>query len=146
MSKLDEFLAGERPEDVALFLTDEYLDAEGKIANYGETVDGDVVLVEPGEKGRRLFTAGTGLQVFEFAQQASTNEGRVDRELTGGESADGSPVRFVFAFAEEQNTEVGGVYAEGDVIHAYASAEDGTAFSDRWVVGSEETSVSRDDV
>jgi hypothetical protein len=29
---------------------------------------------------------------------------------------------------------VGGVYAEGDVVHAYAQCACGTAYSDRWVV------------
>ena len=43
--------------------------------------------------------------------------------------------RLVFAFAEEQNPEVGGLYAEGDVLHAYAVCECGTAYSDRWVAG-----------
>jgi hypothetical protein len=138
MSKLEEFLAGDRLDDVAFFLTDDYLDEEGMIANRGEEVAGGVVLVEPGDRGRKLFTAGTGLDVMQFAQKAMGTEGHVDRDLAGGESPDGSPAQFVFAFAEAQNEGVGGIYAEGDVVHAYAYAEDGTAFSDRWVVGRED--------
>ena len=30
---------------------------------------------------------------------------------------------------------VGDIYAEGDVIHAYAACECGTTYSDKWVVG-----------
>lgn len=138
MSKLEEFLAGERLDDVALFLTRDYLDSEGKIANYGEEVDGGVVLVVDGEKGRQLFGAGTGMDVMEFAQTATANEGRIDRDLTGGDPPDGGDVAFVFAFAEAQNEEVGDIYAEGDVIHAYASSTEGNAFSDRWVVDADE--------
>ncbi|MFW6382849.1 MAG: DUF5807 family protein, partial [Haloferacaceae archaeon] len=66
-------------------------------------------------------------------------EGLIDADLTGGtcpEEASGGEhtPRFVFAFAEERNEEVGGIYAEGDVIHAYAHCECGTSYSDKWVV------------
>ncbi|MFC6989668.1 DUF5807 family protein [Haloplanus sp. GCM10025708] len=134
MSNLDEFLAGERLDHVALYLTHEYLDSEGKIANYGEAVDGGVVLVVPGDEGRRLFTAGTGMDAMNFARKAMGTDGHIDRDLTGGDCPGDGEVKFVFAFAEEQNEEVGGIYADGDVIHAYAYCDDGTAFSDRWVV------------
>ncbi|WP_224267803.1 DUF5807 family protein [Haloprofundus salinisoli] len=144
MSDRLEFFAGERLDDVALFLTDDYLDEQGKIANYGETVDGGVVLVEPGDKGRQLFAAGTGMKAMEFAQSAMGNEGVIADDLSGGEcpaaegeaesGADDHRVKFVFAFAEAKNEEVGGIYAEGDVIHAYAQCECGQSYSDRWVV------------
>jgi hypothetical protein len=140
MSKLDEFLAGERLEDVALFLTHEYLDEEGKIANYGQEVENGVVLVVPGDDGRGMFASGTGMDAMEFAQGAMGNRGEIDTDLGGGDCPEAEPdenhnVKFVFAFAEEQNEEVGGLYEEGDVIHAYAQCECGTAYSDRWVVG-----------
>ncbi|WP_224448414.1 DUF5807 family protein [Haloprofundus salilacus] len=146
MSDREEFLAGERLDDVALFLTDDYLDEQGKIANYGETVDGGVVLVEPGDDGRRLFAAGTGMDAMEFAQGAMGNEGAIADDLSGGEcpaagadeeeegEAGDHRAKFVFAFAEAQNEEVGGIYADGDVIHAYAQCECGLSYSDRWVV------------
>ncbi|KTG08769.1 hypothetical protein AUR64_13150 [Haloprofundus marisrubri] len=152
MSDREAFLAGERLDDVALFLTDDYLDEQGKIANYGETVDGGVILVEPGDKGRQLFAAGTGMKAMEFAQSAMGTEGDIADDLSGGacpaaendeeeantndEEADESAhrVRFVFAFAEAQNEEVGGLYADGDVIHAYAQCECGQSYSDRWLV------------
>jgi hypothetical protein len=137
MSKLDEFLAGDRLDDVALFLTHEYLDSEGKLANYGEEVDDGVVLVVEGETGRRMFASGTGMDAMQFAKQAMEVEGHIDRDLGGGDAPDGGDVQFVFAFAEAKNEEVGGLYADGDVIHAYAYSSDGTAFSDRWVVGAE---------
>jgi hypothetical protein len=134
MSKLDEFLAGERLDDVVIYLTDDYLDSEGKLADYGEQVDDGVVLVVPGDEGRRLFAAGTGMDAMNFAQKAMGAEGHVDRDLTGGDCPEDDEVKFIFAFAEAQNEEVGGIYAEGDVVHAYAYCGDGTAFSDRWVV------------
>ena len=137
MSKLDEFLAGERTEDVALFVSRDALDADGKLAEYGEEVDGGVIIVAPGEQGRQLFSAGTGMQAMEFAKGAMDTEGHVDRRLSGGDAPDGGDVEFVFAFAEEQNEEVGGLYAEGAVVHAYAKSSEGAAFSDRWVVGEE---------
>ncbi|SEO94704.1 hypothetical protein SAMN04487948_108140 [Halogranum amylolyticum] len=140
MSKLDEFLAGERLEDVALFLTHEYLDEEGKIANYGQEVENGVVLVVDGDDGRGMFASGTGMDAMEFAQGAMGNRGEIGADLGGGDCPEAEPdenhnVKFVFAFAEEQNEEVGGLYEEGDVIHAYAQCECGTAYSDRWVVG-----------
>jgi hypothetical protein len=133
--ELDAFLAGDRPDHVAIFLTDDSLDDDGTIADYGRAVEGGVVLVVPGEKGRQLFSAGTGMDAMAFAKEAMGTDGDIDRDLTGGSCPDcGADVAFVLAFAEAQNEEVGGIYAEGDVIHAYAACPDGTAFSDRWVV------------
>ena len=137
MSLLDEFLAGERLDDVALFLTHDYLDSEGTLAEHGEEVADGVVLVVDGERGRSLFKSGTGMDAMEFAKQAMDSDGVIDRDLGGATSPDGADIQFIFAFAEAQNEEVGGIYAEGDVIHAYAYSTDGTAFSDRWVVGTE---------
>ncbi len=143
MSKLAEFLAGDRPDDVALFLTHEYMDDQGKIADMGEDVENGVVLVVPGDKGRQAFSAGTGMDAMQFARGAMETESDIDPDLGGGEcpdSGDGEShaVQFVFAFAEAQNQEVGGLYAEGDVVHAYAHCECGTNFSDRWVAGERE--------
>lgn len=140
MSKLDEFRAGERLDDVALFLTHDYLDGEGKIANYGEEVDNGIVLVVPGDDGRGMFAAGTGMDAMEFAQGAMDKKGDIAADLDGGECPDAGAdenhtAKFIFAFAEAQNEEVGGLYAEGDVIHAYTQCECGTAYSDRWVTG-----------
>jgi hypothetical protein len=143
MSKLSEFLAGERPEDVALFLTDDYLDEDGTIASHGEAVEGGVVLVADGEQGRSIFSAGTGMDAMQFAKGAMGTEGEIAADLAGGvcpasESAGEETdhtVQFVFAFAEEQNEEVGGLYAEGDVIHAYAHCDCGKSFSQKWVTG-----------
>jgi hypothetical protein len=137
MSKLDEFLAGDRLDDVALFLGRDYLDSGGALAAHGEPVDGGVVLVVDGEQGRSLFKSGTGMDAMQFAKEAMDTDGDVDRDLAGGDPPDCGDVQFVFAFAEAENEAVGGIYAEGDVIHAYAYSTEGTAFSDRWVVGDE---------
>jgi hypothetical protein len=158
MSKLSEFLAGERPDDVALFLTDDYLDEDGTIAEHGEAVEGGVVLVADGEQGRRIFSAGTGMDAMEFAKGAMGTEGEIAADLAGGvcpasesagetdEAGEGEEtdhtVQFVFAFAEAQNEEVGGLYAEGDVIHAYAHCDCGESFSQKWIVGERETDAS----
>ncbi|MEZ3145094.1 DUF5807 family protein [Halobaculum sp. MBLA0143] len=137
---LASFLAGERLEDVAIFLADEYTDAEGRLAEIGDEVDGGVVLVVPGEKGRRAFASGTGMDAMEFAQTAMNVDGEISPGLDGGECPeagddDRHAVEFIFAFAEAENEGVGGLYAEGDVVHAYAHCACGTSYSHKWVVG-----------
>ncbi|MGQ4554346.1 DUF5807 family protein [Halobellus sp. GM3] len=158
MSQLEEFLAGERHDDVALYLTESYLDSQGKLPKMGETVDSGYVLVVDGDDGRRAFAAGTGLDAMEFARGAMEARGHVSRGLDGGEcpaadrsgasndaddaEADDHEVEFIFAFSEERNDEVGGLYARGDVVHAYAHCACGASYSDKWVVGEEtETGV-----
>ncbi|SFR70072.1 DUF5807 family protein [Halogeometricum limi] len=147
MSKLDEFLAGERHDDVALFLTHEYLDSQGKLPNLGEEVENGYVLVVPGDDGRRAFAAGTGMDAMEFSRTAMGQKGHVDRDLGGGECPDRDPdenhqAEFIFSFSEAQNEEVGGLYARGAVVHAYAHCACGASYSDKWVVGEEtETGV-----
>ena len=140
MDKREQFLAGKRPEDVALFLADSFVEGDGDgLAKHGESVGIGTLIVVEGEKGRRVFQAATDTDAMGFAQQAMGTEGDIDRHLAGGTcpDCDGDP-QFVFAFAEEQNEEVGGIYAEGDVIHAYAYCDCGTAYSDKWLAGEEE--------
>ncbi|MFB6251580.1 MAG: DUF5807 family protein [Halobellus sp.] len=144
MSQLDAFLAGENHEDVALYLTERYLDSQGKLPNLGEAVDGGYVLVVPGDDGRRAFAAGTGMDAMEFARGAMDETGHISRSLDGGEcpvagnDPDGHEVAFIFAFSEAQNDEVGGLYERGDVVHAYAHCACGASYSDKWVVGEED--------
>ncbi|ELY41764.1 DUF5807 family protein [Natronorubrum tibetense] len=132
----EEFLAGERPDDVALFLADSYV-SDDRLEQFGDRVEDGVLIVVDGERGRSAFQAATGTQAMEFAKSAMDLEGEIDDELSSGdcpEATDGEEhaVQFVFAFAEEQNEDVGGIYAEGDVVHAYAKCTCGTAYSDRW--------------
>ena len=154
MSKLAAFLAGERHDDVALFLTEAYLDSQGKLPKMGETVESGYVLVVPGDDGRRAFAAGTGMDAMEFAQGAMETRGHISRDLDGGEcpaagqetdaveETSDHDVEFIFAFSEEHNEDVGGLYARGPVVHAYAHCACGESYSDKWVVGEEtETGV-----
>jgi len=142
MSKLSEFLDGERLEDVVLYLAEDQLDEADKLAAAGEQRENGVVLVVDGEQGRRMFSAGTGMDAMEFAKEAMGEEGQIDLDLAGGAcpAGDGEEheLSFVFAFAEAENPDVGGMYADGDVIHAYARCACGGAYSQKWVVGSRE--------
>lgn len=167
MDDLQAFLAGDRPDDVVLFLSDSFVEDTDALADFGERVeraeqssaerasgeqpratdDGDdvggVMLVVDGERGRSVFKRMTGMDAMSFAGAAMDNPGSIDRTLAGGdcpEAASGPQEHrpeFVFAFAEAQNEEVGGMYAEGDVIHAYVYCSCGTAYSDKWVAGEE---------
>jgi len=138
------FLAGERLEDVALFLADSYV-ADDRLAEYGEAVENGVIIVVDGERGRNAFRAATGTDAMGFARNAMSNESHIDRSLTAGtcpdagdSSVDDHAVQFIFAFAEAQNEEVGGRYADGDVIHAYAQCACGAVYSDRWTAETSE--------
>ncbi|XVH32694.1 DUF5807 family protein [Haloferacaceae archaeon DSL9] len=143
MSNLAEFLAGERLDDVAIYISEEYLDENLMVANYGEEVETGTVLVVPGDEGRAAFSQGTGLDPMRFAGAAMGREGQIHERLDGGvcpdddetEPEDEHRVEFIFAFAEAENQEVGGLYADGDVIHAYAHCSCGTNFSQKWIAG-----------
>ncbi|QSG10045.1 DUF5807 family protein [Halapricum desulfuricans] len=142
MSKRSEFLAGDRPDDVAFFLREDTVDDLDALEPYAEPVENGVVLVLPGENGRSAFRKATGTDPMELAQAAMDTDGTIESDLTGGvcpASDDDSnaehAVRFIFAFAEEQNEDVGGIYAQGDVVHAYAVCDCGQRYSQKWVVG-----------
>jgi len=137
----EQFLSGERPDDVALFLSESFVDDPAALTDHGELVEGGVLLVVDGDAGRRVFERATGTQAMAFTREAMAVEGHVDADLTGGEcpeAGDGGAHEplFVFAFAEAQHEDVGGIYEEGDVMHAYARCSCGVDYSDRWVVGS----------
>jgi hypothetical protein len=142
MTHRQEFLAGERPEDVLMYFAGDAVSDVGSLADTanGERVDDGAVVVVDGEQGRSAFQNVTGRDPMQFAQEAMDVDGTVDADCTGGacpaaDATDTHEARFVFAFAEEENEQVGDLYAEGDVVHAYVSCSCGQAYSDRWVVG-----------
>ncbi|TYL38623.1 hypothetical protein CV102_11430 [Natronococcus pandeyae] len=134
-----EFLAGERPDDVALFLADSYVSDE-RFEKFGDAVENGIVMIVDGESGRNAFKAATDTDAMGFAKTAMQQEGEITDDLTGGNCPDAGDEadseehepQYIFAFAEEQNEDVGGIYAEGAVVHAYAQCTCGTSYSDRW--------------
>ncbi len=82
-----EFLAGERHEDVAIYLTEDVVSNVESLADRDDAVahDDAVVLVLDGERGRSVFQKTTGMAAMEFAQEAMGADGHVDRDLAGGE-------------------------------------------------------------
>jgi len=141
------FLAGDRPDDVALYLAADAVSNVEALADrdYATATDGGVLLVVPGDRGRAVFERLTGTDAMTFAGTAMKTTGHIDASLTGGECPDAGDEadegdgaahvpRFVFAFAEEQDESVGGLYERGDVVHAYARCSCGAAYADKWVV------------
>ncbi len=135
-----EFLDGERPEDVLLFFAESAVSDLGTLAEHGEAVPRGVALVLGAERGRSAFEGATGVDPMTLASAAMDAEGEIDLESfegncpeTDSTDPDEHAPRFVFAFAEERNEDVGGIYAEGDVIHAYAVCECASVYSERWV-------------
>ncbi|PSQ39018.1 hypothetical protein BRD13_04480 [Halobacteriales archaeon SW_5_70_135] len=144
------FLAGERPSELLVYLSDDAVDDPDRLAGAGggERVDGGTVVVVDGERGRQAFAAATGVDAMSFAGRARGRDGDVWRSLTGGtclddtsgevdgendETDDDHHARFLFAFVEAHQPDGQGLYAEGDVVHAYAQCSCGVAYSDRWV-------------
>ncbi|MBS3760048.1 MAG: DUF5807 family protein [Halodesulfurarchaeum sp.] len=139
---IDTFLRGEKPHHVAAyFATTSLSDAETLAEqNYAEATGDGVRMVVPGDAGRAAFESATGMDPMDFAGDAMGTEGTITKGLTAGDcpardEGGDHELRIVFAFAEEQNEDVGGLYADGDVIHAYAQCSCGEAYSDKWVAG-----------
>lgn len=142
MSNLDAFRDGDRHDDVVIYLSDAFLDPGSKLYEMGEAREEGVLLVVPGEKGRDAFQAGTGMEAMEFAGAAMDRDGDIAATLDAGVCPDTSvaaddthELEFVFAFTEPENPDVGGLYADGDVLHAYAHCACGTSYSHKWVIG-----------
>ena len=137
-ARYESFLAGDRPDDVLVYLEEEGIGSVEDLLDVGTRVDDGVVLVLPGGNGRAAFESATGLDPMEFAGAAMDTDGEIDDDCAGGTcpAGDGDDhyARFVFAFAEERNEGAGGRYAEGDVMHAYAACDCGTTYSEKWVV------------
>lgn len=136
----DAFLRGDRPDDILIYLHEDGVGSMEDLVDLGTRVEDGVVLVLPGEDGKAAFESATGLDAMDFAGMAMQTDGEIADDCTGGTCPDAADapeddhyVRFVFAFAEEQNEAVGGLYAEGDVIHGYAACACGTTYSEKWV-------------
>jgi len=137
----DAFLAGDRPDDVLIYLSDAVVGNRAALESVGDPVSDGVVLVVPGTEGRQALERAVDVDPMAFAQAAMDTEGAIAPDCTDGTcpaagEPDGHAVQFVFAFVEARNPEVGGLYAEGDVVHAYAQCACGERFADRWVAGS----------
>ncbi len=131
------FLAGERPDDVQIYLHEDVLSNPEALAAHGESVRDGIVLLLDGDEARTIFQEATGIDPMALAQDAMATEGTVDHDCAGGicpvgEDRNHHP-RLIFAFAEAQNEEAGGLYAQGPVIHAYVACACGERYSDRWV-------------
>ena len=138
----DAFLDGDRPDDILIYLHEEGVGSMADLAEIGVRVDDGVVLVLPGDEGRAAFQRATGLDAMDFAGMAMDTDGEIAGDCTAGTCPDddGSGdhyAKFVFAFVEEQNESVGGIYAEGDVRHGYAACACGTTYSEKSVLGDE---------
>lgn len=142
MEDVEAFLAGNRPDHVVAYLSEEILEGASKLAEqpYAEARGDGVVLIVPGEVGRSKLESAVGVDPMALAREAMGTEGEIDRDLAGGScpaAADGEPhdLQLLFAFAEEQNEDLDGPYAEGDVIHAYGRCGCGETYSEKWVAG-----------
>ena len=133
------FCRGERPDDVLIYLHEEGIGSIEDLLEIGSRVEDGVVLVLPGEEGRAAFEQATGLGAMDFAGMAMDTDGEIDADCTGGTCPDAQNgedhyVKFLFAFVEEENEAVGGIYAEGDVLHGYAACACGTTYSEKRVI------------
>ena len=138
----EAFLSGERPDDILIYLHEEGVGSIDELAEIGVRVDDGVVLVLPGEEGQAAFQRATGLDAMDFAGTAMDTDGDIEADCTGGTCPDSEEsgehyAKFVFAFVEERNEAVGGIYAEGDVRHGYAACACGTTYSEKSVLGTE---------
>lgn len=139
--ELDEFLAGDRPDDVVIYISDAVVNDPDMLAAHGNRVDDGTILVVDGERGRGAFQAAIGTDAMTFAQEATRRKSTVDRDLTGGDCPEADNVQgdhdgaIVFAFAEEHKPELEGIYGDGDVIHGYVQCSCGTLYSEQWVAG-----------
>jgi len=141
VSKYQAFLAGDRPEDIAVYIREGTATDLDALADHGTDVEDGVVLVLDGERGRSALQTAAGIDPMQLAAEARGNEGDVDDDLTGGacpgastQDGRGHALRFTFAFAEEETDAVEGIYNEGDVMHAYAVCSCGTTYADKWLV------------
>lgn len=64
----------------------------------------------------------------------AVTDGDRDGDLEADDRGEHYPT-VVFSFAEAQNEDIGGLYARGDVVHAYARCACGARYADRWVAG-----------
>jgi len=140
MNKYEEFLAGERHGDVTIFLhADANAELEDLAAAGIETDDGAFIVID-GEQGRSVFQTATGRDPVGLASEARENESHVEADLTGGECPSDEDEssdhfsKYIFAFSEAQNEAVDGIYAEGDVMHAYVVCNCGTTYADKWLL------------
>ena len=143
MTDRDAFLAGDRPDDVLIYLSDAVVGNREALESVGEPVEDGVVLVVAGAEGRQALERAVDVDPMAVAQAAMDTEGTIAADCTDGTcpaaaDPDGHAVQFVFAFVEARNPEAGGLYAEGDVVHAYAQCACGERYSDRWVAGTRE--------
>ncbi|MFB6105137.1 MAG: DUF5807 family protein [Halobacteriaceae archaeon] len=139
MTARDAFLAGDRPDDVAIYLAEDVLSGDvTTLAARGERLEDGVMLVVDGERGRALVDELLGVDAMAFAREAMQTDGDIAHDLTGGTcpAADGGDhdLSVLLSFVEPAHEDVGGRYADGPVVHAYAACSCGQSYADHWTV------------
>jgi len=109
----------------------EAMATEGTIARTLDAGECPAVEVDGGGGG----TDGTDSDGGGGGTDETDETDEIDDNTDNTDDTDDHIARVVFAFAEGQNESVGGRYAEGDVIHAYAHCDCGTRYADSWLVG-----------
>lgn len=144
-ARLQAFLDGERPDDVAIYIHDEQIGDMQALTEVAVRVETGVVLVVDGERGQRAFEQLSGIAAMEFASAAMDTDGQLAHDLTGGrcpQAGASHSVGLLLAFAEEQHPEMDGIHGEGTVIHGYAACRCGARYSDRWLADEEPTDAT----
>lgn len=133
---LTAFRDGKRPDDIAFYVADAIVDQPERLKSVGTAVGDGTIFVLPGSKGRDVFKQTTGEAAMEFAGQAMKHSGDIAATLDAGHcpACEQDAVELVLAFVEQAHPEVGGRYADGPVLHAYARCGCGEYYSDSWSV------------
>ena len=143
MTNREAFLNGERPDDVHVYLHEETVSNPDALSAHSERVGDGFVLLLDGDSARTVFQRATGIDPMGLAQDAMGTEGEVTPDCTDGVCPRGRGPshypRLIFAFAEAQNEQAGGLYAMGPVIHAYVACACGERYSDKWVAQAAES-------
>ena len=136
MNSYDEFLAVNRHDDIVLFLSEHVVDEHSAIRDQALSVETGCVLTISGTRAQQIVESAIGMGPMAFAKKAMGTRVHVDRELKDAACPSGHTdheTEFILAFSEAENQAVGGLYAQGPVIHAYTQCSCGALAADKWV-------------
>lgn len=140
MQSFGRFIAGEKPKHILLY----HGIGAGKLPDQAAKLAHDIedghVMVLPAAMAQEIADKVLIPDLSTFSERSRERGGAIESFLTAGtcpeamDNGKGHTLEQIFAFVQPKDELLGGIYAKGDVMHAYALCSCQTYYSDRWVV------------
>ncbi|WP_254280489.1 DUF5807 family protein [Haloarcula marina] len=143
MQSHEQFIAGNRPGHIMLFQHENATSLPDDASKVAKNAAEGKMIIQPAVMARDLIDKVLVPNISQFTELSQKRQGNIEPYLTSGDCPEANSnhdedhiIEQLFAFVQPKHNSLGGIYADGDVMHAYARCSCQVHYSDRWVIAS----------